>query len=363
MNKSGILLGLLVIITATVVLCFHYFGDDSSEISNSSESERAPQFSSAASFEFAQKSLWGKFNEGLYNTLSDPEYASAKQADEFLRADDLVLVLRGNSDVLVFPEMFMSEHHVINDTLDAQPVAVTMCQLSGCYTAFQRVVDGSALQFGVTGMLYGGNSVLYDEETGTQWLQLNGEVLRGKLEGRRLAIAAPLTSEPWKAVRAEPGVRVLSPLQELDTYRDFYESIEREHFGLEVVKSQQIPDDRLPAYTRGIGITVQGESRFYPDDAVRKSGVLNVFLGGWSLLLVWDADYTTCRVFRRWLGNTTHRFRVEAARLLDEATDSRWDLSGRCVEGSLEGARLKAPVCSPVYWFSWAAIYPGTTVF
>ena len=55
------------------------------------------------------------------------------------------------------------------------------------------------LTLGLSGHLYAGNSVLYDKETNTDWLQLNGEPLRGHYFGK-----ARLSGKEPHAIDLEP---------------------------------------------------------------------------------------------------------------------------------------------------------------
>ena len=51
-------------------------------------------------------------------------------------------------------------------------------------------------------------------------------------------------------------------------------------------------------------------------------------------------------------------------RIVDRETGSRWDIFGRAISGSLEGAKL-TPVPGRIgqLWFSWAVYRPDTVVY
>jgi uncharacterized protein DUF3179 len=72
------------------------------------------------------------------------------------------------------------------------------------------MIDGRRLIFGVSGILYRGNLVFYDAETGSLWSQLLSEAVAGPRAGKRLKVlpAEDSTWGTWKALH--PDTRVLS---------------------------------------------------------------------------------------------------------------------------------------------------------
>jgi hypothetical protein len=47
---------------------------------------------------------------------------------------------------------------------------------------------------------------------------------------------------------------------------------------------------------------------------------------------------------------------------VDKETGSRWDITGRAVDGELKGWTLQWLDSTQVKWFAWAAEYPETTI-
>jgi hypothetical protein len=327
------------------------------------EAEGEPQFTSLRSFHYAKSILWGKLEKGLFSPLVEPRYTPAKEAETFLADDDRVfLVPDKEGGILVFPEILMSIHHVVNDVIASEPLAVTTCHLSGSCALYSRVIDQRVLTLGVSGLLYGGNSVLRDQETESLWLQLNGEAFEGPLAGRRLARVGPLEVRRWRSVPRSETTRVLAPVHGIELYRNFREGLEEDRFGLEVARSVCEPDDRLEPYTQGFGVVVRGESRFFPRDLVRKNEVLCDEVGGWGIALVYDPETDSCSVFRRHVEGRRLTFRADGEDLIDEETGSRWNRRGECLEGALAGRRLATPSYTRSYWFAWAAVYPRTGI-
>jgi hypothetical protein len=51
-----------------------------------------------------------------------------------------------------------------------------------------------------------------------------------------------------------------------------------------------------------------------------------------------------------------------AAPFKDDETGSKWDVTGRCVEGQLQGSTLEPVDAVQAKWFAWAAEYPTTKI-
>ena len=73
-----------------------------------------------------------------------------------------------------------------------------------------RRVAGEARRFGVSGLLYRSDLLMFDRETGSLWSQISAEAVTGASEGLRLALlrAGMHRLDAWR--RAHPRGTVLS---------------------------------------------------------------------------------------------------------------------------------------------------------
>ena len=324
--------------------------------------ETLPQQTGPPGFQAKGVNVWGMPNYDLFTPVNSPVYVDVAAGDTFLFPADGVCVIDGKSASYVFPEVIMASYHVVNDVLDGEPIAVTFCLLAGSSCRFSRRLNDRVLTFGLTGQLYAGNSVLYDMETKTDWLQLNGEPIQGHYFGRARLNPRTLERTTWQRAKRKSNVKVLAPLRPMAEYRNFYEEIEAERLGRRVVQSQIELDQRLVPYAAGIGVRIQGDARFYPEDSRAQRAVRNDVVGGWALLVLREGDGATTRVFRRWVSGRQLDFDLADGHLRDLQTASVWDDEGVCVSGALKGHRLEVPFYSRVYWFVWSALHPETTV-
>jgi hypothetical protein len=75
---------------------------------------------------------------------------------------------------------------------------------------YDPVINGRRYNFGVSGLLYKRNLLLFDRQTGSLWSQLLSEAVTGPLAGSRLKVlpAVNTTWSAWKQAHSE--TRVLS---------------------------------------------------------------------------------------------------------------------------------------------------------
>jgi hypothetical protein len=123
--------------------------------------------------------------------LIDPEHMPGVQVQvynqeergKFLVSDDRVIGLVINGQARAYPLRLLNWHEVANDTLGGVPVAVTYHPLCDSAVVFDRRVNEQVLTFGVSGLLYNSNHLLYDHaerlDQRSLWSQLAFEAVAG----------------------------------------------------------------------------------------------------------------------------------------------------------------------------------------
>jgi len=149
-------------------------------------------------------------------------------------------------------------------------------------------VEGRELTFGVSGLLYKSNVLMYDKQTESLWSQVKNEAVAGPMTGKELEVLpSTLTSwEKWK--KKHPDTFVLS----LDTgynrdysqdpYADYYES-RRGLFGFIKGLFKGHEGKELVA-----GVTVHDDSKAYPLEKLRQSGKTTDTIAGKTLTFSFD---------------------------------------------------------------------------
>ncbi len=255
--------------------------------------------------------------------IDKPDFTSAGLA-AFLRDDDAVLGIVRGGVACAYPIRILNWHEVVNDRFDHEAVVVTFCPLCGTGVAFDGRIDGRALRFGVSGLLYNSDVLLYDRQTQSLWSQLLGQAISGPMKGRRLTML-PLTHTTWADWRRNhPATRVLSTNtgQTRPYARDpyaVYESNEEILFPVAFRAAGYHPKERV------LGVRIGERTKAYPFVELGKSdGVVSDRIGDTALTIRFDRN------------------------------------ASRATAHTADGEQLPAVVG---YWFAWYAFNPKTEVF
>jgi hypothetical protein len=228
---------------------------------------------------------------------------------------------------------------------------------------YARTVAARTLSFGVSGMLWRENLVMYDRETDSWWAQATGRAIRGPLEGRSLQML-PSDMMTWKEWRARhPKTLVLSKIEAgrargtSDVYTRYHRS-----GNLGVTGRTRLEGRGVGAKTRVLGFRFNGKAFAVVLDDLASEPVLMSAAPGEPFVIVASPDGSGARAFRA----GPHAFSVRtgpgAAVLVDEATSSEWDaFDGVATAGELKGTRLESVPATLSYWFAWRAFFPDST--
>jgi hypothetical protein len=118
--------------------------------------------------------------------IDQPNLISIADARSWLRDREPVIALELDGQARAYPLQILIWHEIVNDEINATPVAVTFCPLCYSALAFDRRLDGRTLRFGVSGMLRHSDMIMYDRETESWWQQFTGEAIVGELRGKKL---------------------------------------------------------------------------------------------------------------------------------------------------------------------------------
>lgn len=271
---------------------------------------------------YLQINFGGPEKDGI-PSIDKPDFLAAGFA-AFLKVDDEVLGIVRGKTVRAYPVRILNWHEVVNDRIDGSPVVISFCPLCGTGVAFDARVNGRELSFGVSGLLYNSDVLLYDRQTNSLWSQLLAQAISGPLKGSRLSML-PLTQTTWADWRRQhPATQVLST--NTGTVRPY---LRNPYEGYE-----QTEDLMFPVNFRAAG--------FHP-----KERVLGVRIG----------DEAKAYPFVE-LGKTGGRFRDRIAMTEVEIRYSKD--SRRATIHSMDGRQLPGVVA---YWFAWYAFNPATAVF
>lgn len=215
-----------------------------------------------------------------------------------LQPTDRVIGVSIGGEHRAYPLKILNWHEIVNDTLGEMPIVVTYCPLCDSAVVFRRTVEDQVLEFGVSGLLYKSNVLMYDRSSGAQslWSQMAGRALSGPFSGAELS-SVPVELSTWgNWISKHPQTTVLTPhtgyrrRYDQDPYADYFRS-PRLMFPVGAV------DARLPTKSRVLGVEVNGEAKAYPiPDPNPARGTWEDTLGEETLRFATDPNSGNIRV-------------------------------------------------------------------
>ena len=253
-----------------------------------------------------------------------PEFLTVRQAG-FLNPADRVLGVTYNGMSKAYPVCILNYHEIVNDEFQGESVVITYCPLCGTGMAFHADISGQARSFGVSGLLYNSDMLLYDRESGSLWSQLMKQAISGPLKGEKLQ-QIPLAHTTWRDWQKQhPQTQVLSTRTGYS--RDYtstpypgYSSSDVVMFPVNNQAAQYHPKEQV------LGIEIGTTFKAYPFSELAKydSSVLHDMVAGQKLEVQYDPVNRT-------------------GKILDEN-------------------RKEIPTVIS-FWFAWVAFHPESEVF
>jgi len=306
--------------------------------------------------------------------LSQPMLLAADHPEiqRFLSPEDRLVGLIFGDAAYAVPHNVLWYHEIANVTLDTPggtvDIAATYCPLTGSALVFDRSpVDGA--EFGVSGLLYKSNLIMYDRRTETSlWPQMLSEARCGPASGTILPrmAATEMTWAGWRTLY--PHTRVLGGIDVDGPYDVYpYGNYEQE---AEFDWPMPYIDPRIPQKERVLGVrAADGDAMVFPFRNLDDDGAWSAIpftLGGAQApaVVFWDAERRSAMAFWTRPAGQTMTFRALDDGIEDVETGSRWTVDGLAVSGPLEGSRLD-PVSEAfvAFWGAWYAFFPQSEIW
>jgi len=255
--------------------------------------------------------------------ILNPVFVQAKNAS-FLHGEDRVLGLSSGTESKAYPVKILNWHEIVNDTLGDKPVLITYCPLCGTGIAFTRDVGDRQLSFGVSGLLYQSDMVMYDHQTESLWSQISMEAIAGPMTGSKLQhiFLEHTTWSEWR--RSHPNTLVLSTKTghirsyNRDPYLGYAQSADL-MFGVNHIDPSYHPKEWV------LGVEVNGTFKAYPFAELKQvKSPLQDQVNGKRILVLYNPGAVSASVT---------------------------DTSGKSLPSVM------------AFWFAWYAFHPDTEVF
>ncbi len=252
--------------------------------------------------------------------LTDPRSLPAHESP--WQDDEIVVGVALGDEARAYPIAILNWHELVNDTLGGRRILVSYCPLCGTALVFDRDANGRARTFGVSGLLYQSDLLLYDRESESLWSQIAAKAITGPALGERLRVlrSSLLPWGDWKASHPDTEVLSLDTGHQRPYARDPYDG----YSGSDTLIFPAPIDQRYHPKMPTLGVRLaDGPARAYPALEVERAG-----------------------------GRVQDRFEGRSVRVSYQSEKQVFE-----VEAPLELEVIEG------YWFAWAAFHPKTTVF
>ncbi|MCQ9207120.1 MAG: DUF3179 domain-containing protein [Omnitrophica bacterium] len=182
---------------------------------------------------------------------------------------DLVIGVHSGGEAKAYPINILNRHEIVNDHIGGVPIAVTWCPLTKSGMVFKRRIRNETLTFGVSGLLYNSNLVMYDRNNNGLWPQLTQGAVTGSFSGETLTMipSRVMTWGDWKKIY--PGTKIL--FRERGHFRYSTDPYDHYHLSSATMFPVKYMDNRLPPKKIVIGITIKGISKAYPIERLKRN--------------------------------------------------------------------------------------------
>ncbi len=209
--------------------------------------------------------FFGSFKDGI-QSLDLPKlelFNTAFKNTNYIKEEELVVVYHDGNNIRVFPHKILDWHEVVNDQSGLGNTVLSYCPLTGTAALWSSKVAGKNLSFGVSGLLYNSNLVLYDRTTDSSWPQMLQQAVNGDLI-ETVPNILPSFEMTWAAARKlDDEIKVLSddtgfgrdynqyPYGDYRTNNDF------------ISYPLNYTDDRIPEKERVLAVIINGVAKVY----------------------------------------------------------------------------------------------------
>lgn len=256
--------------------------------------------------------------------IHNPKFLPATEV-KFLNPKDRVLGVFHNGVAKAYPVLILNYHEIVNDNFSGDAVVVSFCPLCGTGMVFKATVKGVDRKFGVSGLLYNSDMLLYDLESESLWSQIMMQSVAGPLKGALLEpmLVANTSWQDWK--NRYPTTKVLS--RDTGFNRDYnrspypgYSQSETVMFPVSSFVAKYHPKEKV------IGLQVGNSYKAYPFSELAKADkqVIRENFAGKKFTVKFDSKNRTGAIYNE------------------------------------KGVEIPSLIS---YWFAWIAFHPESVVF
>ena len=295
-------------------------------------------------------------------SIDNPKFLDLNQVD-FLSDEDLIVGTVNDDIVKAYPHPILDWHEIVNDETNGEAVTLNYCPLTGTAFGWKSEVNSAMSTFGVSGLLYNANLILYDRNTDSNWSQLKLECVNGPLIGDK-PILTNIIETNWKTwKRLYPNSKVLSTdtgfSRNYNTYPYGPYRTNHSYF----IFTPSITNDALPNKERVYALINDGISKVYRFTNFTNGNVLKDTFNDKDYLLVGNENLIKAFELSEPYSSLTFTYDFNNTEVFFKDNEgNKWSVFGKAIEGQRSGEQLTPAVSVVSYWFSIAAFYPNPEI-
>jgi len=279
---------------------------------------------------------------------------------------DLIVGVLHEGTMHVYPHDILNWHEVVNDSINFNSFVLSYCPLTGSAMSWDSDDALGNSEYGVSGLLYNSNLILYDRESNSHWSQMLEQSVQGPRSGARpdRIQVIETTWATWLAMY--PDSFAMSRSTGFDRDYDAY-PYQDYLFSDELLFPVSSTDNRLHPKIRVIGIRSTTTSKVYQVDGFGPvTQAINDQFNGNPIVAVGNSDANIAVIYSRELDDGTiltfSGLDGQLPNIMQDTEGNVWDVFGNAVSGPRVGERLAMTNSYTALWFAWATFYPNAEI-
>ncbi len=310
----------------------------------------------------------GPGKDGIPAVNSPNFYINASEAP--LNDEALVVAFRHENTIRAYSHVVLDYHEIVNDQFNTTDVVISYCPLTGSSMVWEGEAEFRDKSFGVSGLLYNSNLILYDRATDSNWSQMKMSSIQGTRLNRfaRQLSSSEMSFSTWKKLYPNEAVLNLQTGSSRQYGRYPYGNYKNSKSL--IFSTNNMNDTRLFSKERVLGVKVAQSTKAFPLSKFTGPGVnVHEEILGKTAISIWASQGLNFAVaFNRTLSDGTllnfaALSETDFPAVVMDNEGSRWDVFGIALSGPRSGQSLNQPFSHIAYWFAWTAFHPNGEIY
>lgn len=294
-------------------------------------------------------------------SIDAPHYSNIGGSNlEFLDDNDLVIGIWDGSNYIAYPHPILDWHEVVNET----GYSISYCPLTGSAIHFETPGE-----FGVSGMLYNSNLIMYDRRSDSYWPQMLLKSAAGPRQNESLNLL-PLLETTWGSwKKLFPNSKVLNSNTNFSRnynrypYGD-YKNCSSPACADYIYFPVEVDDNRLPAKERVLSIISDKDALAIKINSYGTPEIIHKTFKNNKYVIVVSAKDNIGIAFKTDKVLEISRWNIATGEitLAEQNSTNRWNILGRALDGAQMIADLSPADSYIAYWFALASIYQNPEI-